>query len=152
MRYEIVLIISLCLAACGQPATTPVTPSRAEDERALRYLKEVEWPKAYREQDTVLLDRILRDDFAMIDAEGNVFRKADEMDWIRKNAMRVDSFRYAIERLEIWPNGTAIVSGKGHMLDDSTATVYSSSNVFIRTDGLWRAISSHVSGVKEVEQ
>lgn len=33
-----------------------------DDKEALTYLKEVEWPKAYREQDTLLLDRILNDD------------------------------------------------------------------------------------------
>ena len=34
-----------------------------EELKTLRFLKEVEWPQAYREQDTVLLDRILGDDF-----------------------------------------------------------------------------------------
>ena len=71
---------------------------------------------------------------------------------IKKNEWKVDSFRYEIKRLETWPNGTAIVSGMGHMLSDSTASTYWSSNVFIRTDGLWRAISSHVSGVKETKR
>ncbi|MBK6830395.1 MAG: hypothetical protein IPG92_06430 [Flavobacteriales bacterium] len=53
---------------------------RQEDHEALRYLKEVEWSTAYREQDTVLLDRILHGDFQMIDAEGNTFTKADELE------------------------------------------------------------------------
>ena len=71
---------------------------------------------------------------------------------IKKNEWKVDSFRYEIKRLETWPNGTAIVSGMGHMLSDSTASTYWSSNVFIKTDGLWRAISSHGSGVKETKR
>ncbi|MBK8950663.1 MAG: hypothetical protein IPM68_17945 [Flavobacteriales bacterium] len=62
----------------------------------------------------------------------------------------MDSFRYEIKRLQQWPNGTAIVTGVGHMLTDTSETTYWSSNVFIRTDGHWRAISSHVSGVNEV--
>ena len=127
-------------------------PIGDKDRVALRYLKEVEWSMAYREQDTVLLDRILHDDFQMIDAEGNTFTKAGELVWIKKNEWKVDSFRYEIKRLETWPNGTAIVSGMGHMLSDSTASTYWSSNVFIKTDGLWRAISSHVSGVKETKR
>ncbi|MBP6390797.1 MAG: nuclear transport factor 2 family protein [Flavobacteriales bacterium] len=135
------------LIACGGPE-----PIGDKDRAALRYLKEVEWSAAYREQDTVLLDRILHADFQMIDAEGNTFSKSDELDWIKKNEWKVDSFRYEIKRLETWPNGTAIVSGMGHMLSDSTASSYWSSNVFIKTDGLWRAISSHVSGVKETKR
>lgn len=127
-------------------------PNGDKDREALRYLKEVEWSAAYRQQDTVVLDRILHDDFQMIDAEGNTFTKADEMDWIKRNEWKVDSFRYEIKRLETWPNGTAIVSGMGHMLSDSTASSYWSSNVFIKTDGRWRAISSHVSGVNETKR
>ena len=135
------------LIACGGPE-----PISEKDRETLRYLKEVEWSAAYREQDTVLLDRVLHDDFQMIDAEGNTFSKADELDWIKKNAWKVDSFRYEIKRLETWQNGTAIVSGTGHMLNDSSETVYWSSNVFIKSDGLWKAVSSHVSGVKETKR
>lgn len=149
MRID-ALALLLCIAACNRPAAPPAPARQAADESMLRQLKEVAWPTAYREQDTVLLDRILHDDFQMIDAEGNTFSKADELDWIKKNAWSVDSFRYEIKRLETWPNGTAIVSGIGHMLTDSTVSTYWSSNVFIRADSLWRAVSSHVSGVEEV--
>lgn len=135
--------------ACSAPTERTVAAASADDERALRYLKEVEWPKAYRDQDTVLLDRLLRDDFEMVDAEGNVYRKADELDWIKNNGWSTDSFRYEIKRLDIWPNGTAIVAGIGHMFTDTTYTTYWSSNVLIRDEGRWRAIASHVSGVKE---
>jgi hypothetical protein len=40
----------------------------------------VEWPRAYREQDVALLDRILADEFQMIDADGNWSTKAEEID------------------------------------------------------------------------
>ena len=127
-------------------------PIGEKDREALRYLKEVQWSAAYRGQDTVLLDRILHEDFQLIDAEGNTFTKADELEWVKKNEWKVDSFRYEIKRLETWPNGTAMVSGVGHMLSDSAETVYWSSNVFIKTEGLWKAVSSHVSGVKEMKR
>lgn len=154
MKFVRLAIALACLNSCGEAPNGNGAGSTtvADDERQLRYLKEVEWPKAYGEQDTLLLDRILRDEFQMIDAEGNVFTKADELDWITQNEWAVDSFRYEIKRLETWPNGTAIVSGVGHMLSDSTASTYWSSNVFIKTDGMWRAISSHVSGVKETKR
>lgn len=146
------LFLITLVAACGEPVDEAARPGAKDDEQALRHLKEVEWSTAYREQDTVLLDRILHDDFQMIDAEGNTFTKADELEWIKKNEWGVDSFRYEIKRLETWPNGTAMVSGAGHMLNDSTETVYWSSNVFIKTDSAWKAVSSHVSGVKETKR
>lgn len=151
MRSSYSLALLVCMVACAAPNDVDFDPVlQAGDGERLRYLKEVEWSAAYREQDTVLLDRILHDDFQMIDAEGNTFTKADELNWIKKNEWAVDSFRFEIKRLETWPNGTAIVSGVGHMLNDSKETIYCSSNVFIKTEGMWRAVSSHVSGVKEV--
>lgn len=121
------------------------------DEATLRFVKEVEWPKAYAEHDTVLLDRILGEDFVMIDQDGNWYTKSDEIAWIKENSTDNDSFRYEIKRLEIFPNGTAIVCGTGHILKDSVKSVYQSSNLFIKRDNVWKAVQSHVSGVKEVE-
>ncbi|MBL7963634.1 MAG: nuclear transport factor 2 family protein [Flavobacteriales bacterium] len=148
MRTFVLFTSALCICACERSTPPAISLITADDERSLRHLKEVQWPQAYRTQDTVLLDNILHEDFEMIDAEGNVFRKADEIAWVKSNTWRVDSFRYEIKRLATWPNGTAIVSGIGHMLSDSVTHTYWSSNVFVKTDGRWRAVSSHVSGVK----
>jgi len=111
-------------------------------------MKEVEWPKAYAEQDTTLLDRILGDDFKIIDQSGVWYDKEFELNWIKKNATNNDSFRYEIIRLDILDNGTAVVCGTGHTLKDSVRSIYQSSNVLVKRDGKWKAILSHVSGVK----
>ena len=124
--------------------------AQKSDEETLRYLKEVEWAKAYREQDTKLLDRILADEFRMIDADGNWSSKKDEMDYISKNKPNYDSFRFEIKRLEIFENGTAVVAGTGHITgkNNEYKIVYQSSNILIKRNGIWKAIASHVSGVK----
>jgi hypothetical protein len=146
-------ITAFYLSACSTPPTEEmVVTNSLDDEKTLRYVKEVLWPKAYREQDTALLGRILHDDFQMIDADGNVSDKAAELDWIQHNPWQVDSFRYEIQRLDVWSTGTAIISGTGHMVLDSSESVYWSSNVFIKEDSTWRAVSSHVSGVKDLER
>jgi hypothetical protein len=134
-------------------STAPAIPQdRAADEKALRHLKEVEWPKAYREQDTALLDRILADEFQSIDDEGNWSTKAEEMDYIRKNKPSYESFRFEIKRLEIFENGTAIVSGTGHIQgrdgEGPYKVEYQSSNILIKRSGLWKAVASHVSGIQ----
>lgn len=58
------------------------------------------------------------------------------------------------QRLEVFANGTAIVAGEGTAkgTDPKGAYVmtYQSTNVLIKRDGAWRAVSSHVSGVKRV--
>ena len=131
-----------------QPVPTIITE---EDQQILRHLKEVEWPKAYREQDTNLLDAILGDDFQMIDDAGNWSNKTKELAWIKENAMEHDSFYYEIKRLDILPNGTAMICGTGHIFNDSTETTYQSSNVLIKREGFWKAIASHVSGIKKAD-
>lgn len=148
------IILSL-FVSCGNPpiqaeALKKIEISEEEKEQ-LRYLKEVEWPKAYREQDTVLLNRLLGEDFKMIDASGNWFSKRDELDWIKKNGVKNDSFFYEIKRFEIKENGTAVICGTGHIFNDTTETIYQSSNILIKRDTLWKAILSHVSGIKEVK-
>ena len=127
------------------------TEQYSQDQERLRYLKEVEWPKAYREQDTLLLDRILGEDFEMIDADGNWFKKKDEIQWIKNNATAYDSFRYEIQRLDVLENGTAIIAGTGHIFNGTKETIYMSSNVLVKRDTTWKAVVSHVSGVRSVQ-
>lgn len=122
-----------------------------ENEETLRHLKEVQWPKAYKEQDTILLDHILGDDFQMVDADGSWSNKIKELEWIKGNTMEHDSFYYEIKRLDVLDNGTALICGTGHILNDSMETVYQSSNVLIKRDGDWKAIASHVSGIKTLD-
>ena len=130
---------------------------READTASLRELKEVLWPKAYREQDAALLARILADEFESIDAEGSRSTKAEELDYVRKNKPSYDSFRFVIRRLEIFENRTAVVSGTGYIETKAqggkkaSRTEYQSSNVLIERDGRWQAISSHVSGIKKTE-
>lgn len=127
--------------------------NKQEDEETLRHIKEVLWPKAYREQDQSLLDRILADEFQMISEDGKWYSKADEMAYIKKNKPSYESFKFIIKRLDIFENGTAVVSGtgiiKGKDKNGPYVTEYQSSNILIKRKGQWKAIASHVSGVKK---
>jgi hypothetical protein len=142
------LALLLCLPA------PIVTAADESDETTLRHLKEVLWPQAYARQDVALLDSILADEFRLIDADGNWFTKGDELDYIRDNPPGYDSLVFSVKRLEVFENGTAIVAGEGTVRGKDAAgpyvSTYQSTNVLIRRDGRWRAISSHVSGVKRV--
>ena len=150
MRHTIVLLVGLLIALSPQH-----THAQSEDEKVLRNMKEVEWPKAYREQDVALLDRILAEEFQMIDASGEWSDKEKELEWISNNKPGYDSLKFVITRLDIFENGTAIVAGTGiiHNEDAQGPYVmeYQSSNVLIKRDGLWKAISSHVSGIQRKE-
>lgn len=153
MKKTIGIILLVCgLHSCEQApqVSESQTVVNSDDTKILRNLKEVQWPKAYREQDTLLLNTILGDDFQMIDAAGTWSTKKDELEWIKENAMQPDSFRYEIKRLDIFDNGTAIVCGTGHVHNDSIKTIYQSSNILIKRNGIWKAVASHVSGIRQL--
>lgn len=122
----------------------------SNDKEFLRHLKQIEWPRAYREQNVDLLDRILAPEFERIGFEGERSSKQDELDRVRTSKPSYDTLAFAITRLEVFPNGSAIVSGigtvKGRDAEGPYTVTYSSSNVLLKRDGRWQAVSSHVSG------
>lgn len=144
------LLFATIAIACASTAAADISA----DEAALRELKELYWPKAYFEQDTKLLDRILAPEFQMVDGDGNWSTKADELAWVAKNKPGYESLAFSIRRLDIFENGTAIAAGTGTIrgTDEKGPYVaeYQSTNVLIKRDGHWRAIASHVSGYKKI--
>jgi hypothetical protein len=126
--------------------------NREADELALRKLKTIDWPKAYREQDTLLLNLILADEFQMIDSDGEYSTKQEQLEYIKNHKPNYISFNFAIKRLEIFENNTAVVSGTGTIINKDKEgeyqLEYQSSNIFIKRNGMWKAISSHTSGDK----
>jgi len=139
MRY----LVPVVLAVVGMNSPMAI----ADDEATLRHFKTVLWPQAYRTQDVELLDSMLHDSFEVIDSEGNVSTKQGELDFIANNKWDPGSFEYRIDRLDIYDGKTAIISGAGI----ASNYTYKSSNVLIKENGKWRAVSSHVSGVKDRE-
>lgn len=135
-------------------ATTIINAqSNGQDETELRHIKEDLWPKAYQTQDGVLLDQILSEDFQMIDASGNVFLKQDEVNYVKQNKPEYKSYKFHIERLDIYASNSAVVSGTG-MIQGQDAegeyiTTYRSSDLFVRENTSWKAVSSHVSGLNK---
>lgn len=142
--------VSVVLSLLSAPGLVGQCPS--DDEKALREIKEVLWPRAYRDQDTALLDRLLADEFQMIDGSGLWSTKADEVKWVKENRPEYDSLTFQIKRLDVFENGTAIVAGTGTVKGRDSAgpwvAEYQSSNVLIKRKGAWRAVASHVSGYK----
>lgn len=152
MQRSIPLMLILLLGF-GLPFPTQASEPR-DDETLLRELKEVLWPKAYREGDVALLDRILASEFQMVDASGDWSSKRAELDYVAKNRPTYRSLRFEIRRLDVFDNGTAVVAGRGVVLgqesDPDGDFEYQSTNVLIWRDGRWQAIASHVSGVKKL--
>lgn len=119
-------------------------PEKQSDEDVLRNIKTKLWPKAYRTQDTELLSQILHPKFQMIDGNGQISTRKQELKAVETTPWNPQNFTYHIERLEIFNGDTAVVSGRG----ETDTYTYRSSNVLIKESGSWQAIASHVSGFK----
>lgn len=152
-----VLISTICMIIFAITGASTVSAQKLQkeneaDDAFLRRLKEVEWPKAYRDQDRKLLDRILADEFQVINNDGVWSDKAIELERVRTTKPAYDKFRFEIKRLDIFENGTAIVAGTGHGSgkdkDGEFSFEYQSSNILIKRNGEWKALASHVSGFK----
>ena len=149
MRFPLLMLA----AGCALAASAPVRAANpTSDESELREIKEVLWPRAYREGDTALLDRLLAEEFRLIDPDGGWSDKATELAHVAERRWINRSFRFEIRRLEVFENGTAVVAGRGVVIgpesDPDGGYQYQSSNVLIRRAGRWQAIASHVSGVR----
>lgn len=151
---RLLLVPSLMLAASLAPGPIAAAPAAipTSDEAELREIKEVLWPRAYREGDVALLDRLLAEEFRLIDPDGEWSDKATELAHVARSRWVNRSFRFEIRRLEVFENGTAVVAGRGVAIgpesDPDGGYQYQSSNVLIRRAGRWQAIASHVSGVR----
>ena len=142
---SLALAAIVSFAACLSPAQS----SARDDDQVLRQIKTELWPRLYREQDVGGLDRLLHPGFQMIDGSGQRSTKAQELDYVSNNKPTYLNFRFEIVRLDIYPNGTAVVDGIGHLQPDQCGLyTYASSNILIKENGHWRAIASHVSGGK----
>jgi hypothetical protein len=155
MKKMLFILSVVFFLSCGSKSTNQASTLSGDDYDVLHNLKTVLWPKAYGEQDTVLLSQILHEKFQLIDDEGSKFSKADEMEYVSKYGPSYSSFEFEVKRLDIFDNGTAMVSGEGTMkgIDmngQAYVTTYQSSNSLIKENGQWKAINSHVSGVKDV--
>ena len=153
LKKYTLLIAFVLVFACDNSTIDSNSIITKGDEEKLIHLKKVQWPQAYREQDTVLLNSLLAKEFQMIDAKGNWSNKAQEMDYITKNKPWYNKFNFEIKRLDLFENGTAVVAGTGYMegTDEEGAFMitYQSSNILIKRAGQWKAISSHVSGINK---
>ena len=126
--------------------------AQSADEAFIRKFKTEDWPRAYRTQDTALLDRMLADSFVVVDDQGGWSTKAQEIADLKRTPWKNDGFTFTIRRLDIYGGDTAIVSGEGLVRyegEKPRQVRYQSSNVLVKQDGTWRAVASHVSGVKE---
>ena len=148
-------VIAVTLMLSVLLAVSTATAGDFDDDVAdLTDKKVYVWPKLYADRDADGLDEFLADDFKVLESGGAVRTKAEEMQWLRETPADTEQsdFIFTIEEILFPTKDLAIVYGHG----DSTRETdegrpchhnYWSSNTFVRQDGVWKPVFSHVSGV-----
>ena len=149
-------ITACAFVACGIGLiiSSVAASNRHDDVAILTEKKVTAWPKLYAERDAVGLDTFLADGFKVLEPDGSVRTKAEEITWLQETPPdeAQSDFLFTIEEIIFAADNMAIVYGHG----DSTRETedgepchhnYWSSNTFILQDGVWKPIFSHVSGV-----
>ena len=149
-------VFALVCLACGAGMTisSATASDRQNDVADLTEKKVTLWPRLYAERDAAGLDEFLADGFKVLEPDGSVRTKLEEMAWLRETPRDEEQsdFLYTIAEIVFAADNIAVVYGHG----DSTRETedgqpchhnYWSSNTFIRQDGAWKPIFSHVSGV-----
>ena len=151
MRVALVLLATLVVGAAGARGARSDAPA---DEAAIRELKEVRWPRAYLSRIPPSSTGSSRRNSRWWTATATGRRRQKSLPWVAKNKPSYESLTFAIRRLEIFENGTAIAAGMGTIRgtdeDGPYVAEYQSTNVLIKRDGQWRAVASHTSGYKKV--
>jgi ketosteroid isomerase-like protein len=131
------------------PEPTHEPADTASAEKKLIQL-ENEWAKAYVTRDLKTLDRLEADDWACTMADGSAVTKAQEHADVGSGSYTATEF--VMSDLKVSVHGdTAVVRGRQkevatHAGKDASA-VFQITDTWIRRDGRWRCIATHLSKV-----
>jgi ketosteroid isomerase-like protein len=149
--FCITLILSL--VAVGQAQN--LRKSNYQDrklEQALIKLKH-DIGKAYLDRDIAALERLYADDYTVTDESGATTNKTQEIDRLKSGNAVYEATSYEDVKVRVYDK-VAIVAGRGTVKGRGKNGVfhkqYFSTNIFVQQNGVWRAVSAHISGVKDL--
>ncbi len=154
MRILHLALVMTLACGCLIAAANASDGDRQQDIATLTEKKVFVWPRLYAERDADGLAEFLADGFQVLEPDGAVRTKDEEVRWLRETPPdeETSDFLFTIEEIVFAEDNIAIVYGHG----DSTRSTddgrpchhnYWSSNTFVLQDGEWKPIFSHISGV-----
>ena len=114
---------------------------------------EFEWGVAFERRDMAALDRLMDDEYVVTDPLGNVRSKAESLSAIKSNQVLFESTKS--DNIKVRVNGdTAVVTGrssfKGWYKGWSMGGQYQYTDVLVKREGYWLAVSSHITALTSV--
>ena len=142
------LLILSALSLLVLPAQAKPKNDQEAEQAITKF--EQEWADAYVKADTAALGRIEAEDYVLIDPEGKLLSKADDMRDVKSGDFKVETFK--VDNLKVRFYGkTAVVTGiatlKGTSKKQDISGKYRFTDVLVRKKDAWQAVSSQVTAV-----
>jgi len=148
MKYKAHLAVLLALAG-SLSLSIGVSAQTAKVEQAL-IQTERDWAQALVTGDQAALDRILAADWIVTNGDGQLLTKAQELAPWKSGAVKYTAFTVDDFKVRVFGD-TAIVAGRSTVNGTENGKDISGqerfTDVFVRRDGRWQAVSTHVSRV-----
>ena len=149
-RLSCIFLLLLALIGLSQAADS----GRSADEQQIRKIEQ-EWLEAIVKRDAAYLEKIEAPDFMVTGPSGRTLDKKADIKDTTSGATNFQSMK--IERLKVRLYGdTAIANGIAQVKattngKDETGT-YAWTDVFVKMEGAWRAVSGQVTAVAEKKE
>ena len=147
----ITLVLVPALTIMLSASSLPAAEEKSKDvEQAIQKLEQ-QWGDALVKKDQATIDRIAAADWELTDPEGSVVSKAKADADLKSGTVVFESFHLDDLKVRVFGD-IAIAYGleteKSKYQGNDTSGQYRFTDVFVKRDGRWQAISTHVSRVK----
>lgn len=144
---SVITLLGLTASLCA--TSLPAADKSKDIEETIQKLEQ-EWGDALVKRDQAVIDRIAADDWLLTDPEGKLVEKAKSDADLKSGAITFESFH--LDELKVRVFGeTAIAYGleteKSKYQGKDTSGQYRFTDVFIKRNGRWQAISTHLTRV-----
>ncbi len=138
------IVLSALLFLFGSLAPIHAKTPKPTVEETLLQL-ENDWSAADKHRDAAALNRILAEDWIGIDFEGTVLNKEQALRGIASGSGELDSTVLRDMKVRVYGN-TAVITGtdteRGEYHGQDSSGRYVWTDVFVRRNGRWQAVSS----------
>lgn len=143
------LAIAATALAFGESSATSPKPQAGSAEQIISQIEQ-DWGVALMKHDVAAIDQIVSPDWMMTDPEGALADKTQTDADLKSGVLTIESFK--IDDLKVHVDGdTAVVFGleteKSSYKGTDSSGQYRFTDVFVKRNGVWKAIATHVTKV-----
>jgi ketosteroid isomerase-like protein len=126
--------------------------SRAADSEQELIRLEHDWMRAVQERDMQFLDDLLGEEFTLTTGRPGVeIRQRQEWLDITRERYVIEAFRFESLDVHVYTDAAMVRSRytqRGRMDDQDRDQTFLMTDVFVRRDGRWQAVTRHISPLK----